>query len=62
MQIRFLQTYESEAPDYPFQAGQIITVPSLTNRMKDAVKSGAAEIIREIREEFAVTRRRKGNR
>ena len=27
MQIRFLQTCASESPDFPFMAGQVITVP-----------------------------------
>lgn len=42
MRIKFLETTPSDAPEYPFQAGQIITVQSLTAQYRRWVKDGRA--------------------
>ena len=47
MQIRFLQTTPSHAPDHPFQPGQVITVTSLTKESRQWLKDGLATIVPE---------------
>lgn len=47
MKIRFLQATESAAPGFPFQAGQVIDVPSLTPELRTALKTNRAEVVRE---------------
>lgn len=41
------------APDYPFQAGQIIDVPKITTEMREWIKDGKAELLREPELELA---------
>lgn len=47
MKIRFLQNSPSSNPEFPFQAGQIITTPSLTAEMRAALDAGTAEVLAE---------------
>ena len=54
MRLRFLRTTESDAPGMPFQAGQIITVPSLTRNAEQWIASGAVEVLRSEPHEQAV--------
>ncbi len=66
MTIRFLATTPSDAPDFPFLAGQEIPVPSVTERVARWIREGLAVVVREEPElaivavtEQAVTRRGK---
>ncbi len=47
MTIRFLQTARSGNPDYPFLAGQVITVDRPTPEMLAALGSGSAEAVKD---------------
>jgi hypothetical protein len=46
MTIRFLQTAQSENPDFPFMAGQVIEVPAPSPLIQQALRGGLAEIVR----------------
>lgn len=50
MRLKFLQTVESSAPGFPFQAGQTIHVSKLTAEMRQWVKDGRAVVLPEIPE------------
>ncbi len=45
MRIRFLRTVPSMAPEYPFEAGQIVVLPKLTAEIRTWVKNGDAVIL-----------------
>ena len=45
MKLRFLQTTESDYPGVPFQAGQVITVSSLTGRERGWITAGRAVVV-----------------
>lgn len=47
MRVLFLETSRSEAAGYPFQAGQIVTVETLTPEVREALTSHRAEVMRE---------------
>lgn len=55
MTIRFLQTSPSASPEYPFQAGQVITVPRLTREMARALETGSAIVLTETPETASVS-------
>ena len=69
MDLRFLQTVESSAPEYPFQAGQVIRdLPRLSPEMRQWIRDGLAELVRDEEpttavvapaHEHAVARKRK---
>ena len=46
MVIRFLQTTPSENPDFPFQAGQIISVTAPTRFLLSLIDGIHAEVVR----------------
>lgn len=46
MTIRFLQTVASETPDYPFQAGQTITVAAPSRFLLSLCDGVRAEIVK----------------
>jgi hypothetical protein len=50
MVLRFLMTTASQAPGYPFMAGQEITVSDLTAEMRQWVADGRAEIVSDVPE------------
>ena len=54
MTLVFLETVESAAPGYPFQAGQRIAVPRLTPEMQQWIQAERATLLREDRPELAV--------
>ncbi len=47
MVLRFLQTVPSANPEYPFQAGQIISCPQLSAEMKRWLKAGLVVLLPE---------------
>lgn len=47
MVLRFLLTTASQAPEYPFLAGQTITVSALTPEMRQWIKDGRAELVQD---------------
>lgn len=53
MQIRFLQTTPSEHPDFPFQAGQVITIPAPSRFFLDLLDGVRAEVVRDAGDELA---------
>ena len=53
MKIRFLHTTPSAAPGYPFQPGQVIDVPKITTEVREWIKDGKAELLREPELEVA---------
>jgi hypothetical protein len=55
MTIRFLQTVPSENPEFPFQAGQVISLPVLPSYLRDHIKAGRAVLVTEDRIERAIT-------
>ena len=66
MQVRFLGIVESDVAEVPFVLGQIIRLPQLTPRVRQWLRDGVAELLRDEPElavdgptERAVTRRRK---
>lgn len=54
MVIRFLQTTPSEHPEYPFMAGQIITVAQPTPFLLSLLDGVRAEVVRVDEQERAV--------
>jgi len=62
MRIRFLQTTDSDNPDVPFRAGQIIEVETLTPKMRAWLETPSngdrpsAEVLKEDAPEMAVSR------
>ena len=54
MKIRFLQTTPSDNPEYPFMAGQVITVAQPTPSLLRLIDDEHAEIVREDAIERAV--------
>lgn len=62
MTIRFLQTTPSELRDFPFQAGQVITVPTPSRFLLSLLDGVRAEAVPDAVPEIAVARspRRKG--
>lgn len=71
MTIRFLQVTESSAPGVPFQPGQVIHLAGMTPEVRQWIREGRAELVREEPletgtvepEELATTGpRRKGRR
>lgn len=54
MRLRFRQTTPSDAPDVPFQPGQIIAVAALTETMRAWLVDGQAELLPDAPEEAAV--------
>lgn len=54
MTIRFLMTTASQSPAYPFQAGQVIHLSSLTPDLKRWITEGRAELVREEAAETAM--------
>lgn len=54
MKIRFLETWPSSNPDYPFMPGQIVTVDAPTQEMRQALQGGSAEVVRAEAPELAV--------
>lgn len=56
MTIRFLQTARSSNPDFPFLAGQVITVAEPTAEMVAALNDGRAEAVKTDDVEFATVR------
>lgn len=53
MQIRFLQTTPSENADYPFTAGQVITVSVPSPFLLSLCDGIRAELVRDAGEEYA---------
>ncbi len=47
MTLRFLQTTPSASPGFPFQPGQVITVDRPTPEMRQWLKAGFAEVVKE---------------
>lgn len=47
MKIRFLVTTPSDAPDFPFQAGQEIPVSSMTDQVARWLRDDVAVVVRE---------------
>jgi hypothetical protein len=47
MTIRFLATTPSDAPEFPFQPGQEIPVPEVTDRVARWLRDGLAVVVRE---------------
>jgi hypothetical protein len=45
MRVKFLQTTPSDNPDFPFQAGQVIDITSVTAPIRAALKTGSAVIL-----------------
>ncbi len=70
MQIRFLQTTQSDRPEFPFQAGQVINLPSLTTEARGWLMTGMAVLVKapvetaveESREHAVVGGPKKGRR
>jgi hypothetical protein len=54
MTIRFLQTTPSESPEYPFQAGQVITVACPSPYLLSLLDGKRAEAVRTDETERAV--------
>lgn len=54
--FRFRQTVESSTAGFPFQAGQILTVPRLSREQKDWLKAAWIEVIREDPERALVAK------
>lgn len=54
MTIRFLQTCPSENPDYPFMAGQVISVACPTPLIRTHLANGMAEAVKTDDTERAV--------
>ena len=54
MVIRFLQTTPSETPDYPFQAGQVISVACPSPYLLSLVDGVRAELVRTDESERAI--------
>lgn len=54
MRIRFLETTASAHPQYPFQAGQIITLPRLSPEMRQWLREGRVEVLGGDVEELAM--------
>jgi hypothetical protein len=53
MTIRFLQTCQSENPAFPFQAGQVITIPAPSRFFLDLLDGVRAEVVRDNGDELA---------
>jgi len=47
MKIRFRHTTESDRPEYPFQAGQIIALPRLNRKFSRWLKEQRIEIVQD---------------
>jgi hypothetical protein len=45
MRLKCLQTLPSLSPDVPFQAGQVLTLPTLTPEMRQWVADGRAIVL-----------------
>lgn len=43
--VRFRQTTPSDNPDFPFQAGQVITVPRLSDAVRTAIREQQADVL-----------------
>jgi len=54
VQIRFLELTPSDAPGFPFVAGQVISLPRLTSAAREWIKSGRAVVLPEPGDEAAV--------
>jgi hypothetical protein len=50
VRVRFLMTTASMIPDVPFQAGQIIDLPMVTDAVRAWLTDGRAELVPESRE------------
>jgi hypothetical protein len=66
MKLKFHQTLPSDAPEYPFRAGQVIEIAKPTKAMLGWIKRGWAEVLKDEperavipdRQEHAVTGRK----
>lgn len=47
MRVVFLETSRSATAGFPFEAGQIVTIETLTPEIRDALASHRAEVMRE---------------
>ena len=56
MQIRFLQTVPSENPDFPFQAGQLVTTTAPSTYLLSLIDGIRAIVVRSDDTERAVAR------
>jgi hypothetical protein len=54
MTLKFLETVPSECPEFPFQAGQVITVKRLTAELKRWIARGAAVVLEDDPETAAL--------
>jgi hypothetical protein len=52
--IRFLQTVPSENPDYPFTAGQVITVAAPSPFLLSLLDGVRAEVVKGLDEQLAI--------
>lgn len=60
MLIRFVRTVDSDAPGFPFRMGQIIDVPTLTERMRACLRDGSAVLLHDVPERAVVAAPERG--